>query len=184
MNRGLLFALLFFALALLLLHWPPQARRGSSGDAATAEIPAYAASQIVIRRFGDDGKPQLRLDASRVAHYRSNGRTLLDQPRFASSSPNQQWHGQAVEGELVGNHQLLLSKDVVITAQAAHNHPQTTVETATLDVDLANNRAVTADAVTIRNNQLTMRGTGLDADLNAERIVIQHQVRTIYDPPR
>ncbi|MBP7547567.1 MAG: LPS export ABC transporter periplasmic protein LptC [Corallincola sp.] len=184
MNRGLLFALLFFALALLLLHWPPQARRGSSGDAATAEIPAYAASQIVIRRFGDDGKPQLRLDASRVAHYRSNGRTLLDQPRFASSSPNQQWHGQAVEGELVGNHQLLLSKDVVITAQAAHNRPQTTVETATLDVDLANNRAVTADAVTIRNNQLTMRGTGLDADLNAERIVIQHQVRTIYDPPR
>lgn len=184
MNRGLLFALLFFALALLLLHWPPQGRRDSRSDATSAEIPAYAASQIVIRRFGEDGKPLLRLDAGRVAYFRSSGRTLLDQPRFASSSANQQWHGQAVEGELVGSDQLLLTKDVVITAQAAHNRPQTTVETASLDVDLANNRAVTDDTVTIRNNQLTMRGKGLDADLNAERIVIQHQVRTIYEPLR
>lgn len=186
MNRGLWFSLLFFTLAIALVWWPDSPTNNQEQRTSIArEHPDYAAENIVIRRYDSSGQSTMKLEAAQVAHYSDAALTTLTSPRFSrqsSASPN--WQGQAAHGVLKGKDQLSLSDDVVITAQSAHNQPPTTVETTFLAVDLATDQAATEAPVTIHHPQVTMTGVGLNADLKSERIVIENQVRAIYDAPR
>lgn len=183
MIRVLLFGLLFFALASALLWWPEKPQATSASNSEARVQPDYSATGISMRRFERNGSLALRLDASRVAHFRAAGITMLESPQLRHSpADGQLWQLQALRGVLSGRDQLSLNDEVVITGQGKAAHGLTRVETTSLQLDLASRRARTDAPVVVHNGRATLRGVGLEADLGSEHIVINDQVRAIYEP--
>ena len=97
------------------------------------------------------------------------------------AADGQQWQLQALRGVLTGRDRLSLNEQVVITGQGKAAHGLTRAETTSLQLDLANRHASTDAPVVVYNGRATLRGVGLDADLGSEYIVINDQVRAIYE---
>ncbi len=183
MSRGFFFSLLFFALASALLWWPEQKAAPNVGDSEAEPQSDYSATQISMRRFDSNGSLELRLDASRVAHFRAAALTMLDSPQLRhSASDGQQWQVQSLRGVLSGSDQLSLNEQVELTASGKNTQAPVRAETSSLQIDLASRQVHTDAPVVVYNGRATLNGVGLEADLGREHIVINDQVRAIYEP--
>ena len=170
--------LLVFAAALALWLW--RAPRGEApdnaagGDSRAAE-PGYVATGAELFDTGEDGQPQYRLRASRIAQPSPDADIELTEPRVDLQS-DMAWTLTAQRGVLPpATRQLSLTGDVLLRASRADATPLQ-LQTAALVIDLPAQQAQTHDPVVMAWGNNRLWATGLSADMKAGSLRLRSPV--------
>lgn len=162
-------------------------RNRSEGDGRKA---SSGRSDFVLHAFeltalDAAGKESFSMRAPKLQQTPGMRTIDLDTPLFfIPDKQGKHWKVRSNTGWVSeGNDEIRLRGDVVTTSPPGQPNP-VTMNTQQLNVFPETNRVTSADAVTIAQPGLTMRGRGMEADLSAKRFTLLSQVRTRYDATR
>ena len=170
--------LLVFAAALALWLW--RAPRGEAPDNATggdnrAAEPGYVATGAELFDTGEDGLPQYRLHASRIAQPGPEADIELTTPQFDYQG-EAAWILTAQRGVLPpGAQQISLEGDVMMRSARPDGTPLQ-LQTATLSIDVPARRAETHDPVVMAFGGNRLWAQGLSADMKAGSLRLRSPV--------
>ena len=167
--------LLVFAASLALLLW--RSPRDEGGDnaangAARSVEPGYVALGATLFDTGVDGNPLYRLTAKRIEQLNPLANIDLESPQFFYQGQTE-WSLTAQRGTLpaVAQH-ITLSGDVLAIARRPHSAPLR-IRTATLDIDMPNQRLDSSAAVAIDWGPNRLWAAGLHADMKADSLRLE-----------
>ena len=153
---------------------------------------ASGRSEYVLRDFeltalDRSGKESFTLRAPQLRETPGASTMELTTPLFLlpdSKQPGQYWNVRSQTGWVSEDrNEIRLRGDVVALGPKDAPRP-VTMRTEELNVFPDTNRATSAAGVSISQPGLTMRGRGLQADLDTRRFTLQSQARTQYVPSR
>ena len=170
--------LLVVAAALMLWLW--RAPRGetpesaASGDNRAAE-PGYVATGAGLFDTDNDGQPQYRLRASRIAQPGPDADIELTAPQFDYQGDSA-WTLTAQRGVLPPSaQQINLAGDVLMRTARPDGTPLQ-LQTATLAIDVPGRRAETHDPVAMAFGGNRLWAQGLSADMKAGSLRLRSPV--------
>ena len=145
------------------------------------DLVAYTVEQL---SFNKEGQKHILLKAEQVQQYLETDSNRIIKPDvvlFRDQQPA--WKTLADEGTSDNRGEaIFLSGNVFVEQQ---NNPRpATMETQTLTLSATQSRATTEDRVVIRQPGVFIEGTGLEADLNTNQLILKHQVTSIYEPEK
>lgn len=138
---------------------------------------------VVATMINKEGKPSLRMAASKMTHYISNDSTEITNPQltFYRDSPVP-WHLQANYARaLQGLSQLLLWDKVIIDHPGDLENEKTTFSTSTLTVFPQQQIAMTQDPVTLRQPNTEVHAVGMNADLASGNVMLLSKTEGKYN---
>lgn len=168
----------FVITSYLTLYWdsnPPASLLGSNDP---NQIDLYADQAYGIK-FDAEGKRAQTFRSPHVVRTQ-NGRTVLTTPILEMQARDgDQWNGVARQGILVGDNEVQLHGDVVIT------NPEQAIRLYTEQLTYFTDRqeVISDVAVRITKDDGTTRAIGARADLNRSRIELLQQVEGTYVQP-
>lgn len=147
-------------------------RETDTADANKApEQPAYYLKDAVITKTGEDGRPEIRLAASRIDQQRNDETIHLSSVRVDYlKAPDKQWFLSAQRGLIpADSHIIQFLGDVELRPSDA---PATTfLRTEEISIDSERNVAYTTSSpVSIRFGAYAMDVKRLEADLTTEKV--------------
>lgn len=185
MSRRITLILVLLFGAGLLLVWRPFSDDTDAGNTATKQAmrPDFTAYGLETRIFESDGLLAHKVRSDKMAHYNQIGLTELEQPIYTVFSEHgvALWEIGAEQGTFYDDQTLVLERHVEIRALEPDTRIQR-VLTEYLIVDLKNESMSTEHPVSIHGPRLLIRGNGMSADLNAERMELRRHVKTIFQP--
>ncbi len=145
--------------------------------------PDYVLRDYEITSLDKQGKESFTLHGPMLQRDPADKTLTLATPRF--QVPDRQgryWDVQAQRGFVpAGGEQLELTGDVIATSPA-NAPPPTRIATESLVLVLGEHLARTGAEVTITQPGLTMRGVGMQANLDRQHVSLLSQVRAHYAP--
>lgn len=184
MNPRLWLAILVLALAAAGTWWllrrvtPPSV----PPPASPTHVPDYTVTGATVTTLNQQGKPQAVMTAPRMVHHPDDDSVEVFDPRiryFVSGSPP--WHISADHALLPSGGRLVeLAGHVKMQHLGDNGGAPLNIETDKMNVNLNANIASTTDPVVITQGPSRMTGTGMQAYLNDNRLILQSQVRGAY----
>jgi len=184
--RHTLFAialLAFVAAATQWLVWLNE--RG--GDVDTFSGPPrsdYVLSDFELDVLNDDGALAFTVTAPRLAKHPHLDTLAIDTPRFRMfDGRRNEWLAHSRDGWVRDDaKELRLTGAVEATRTASATAGAVAIRSEQLTALLAENRITSETAVTIEQAGSILRGTGLRADLDTDRFLLEHKVSARYEP--
>ena len=187
------FSLVFGLLLLIsgfLLVWdsPPESfMRNQVGQIEENPSADSYMTSVVSRRFGSDGAEQYVLSSPKMDFFNDNSRLQLSDPQLLARPAQQESQNEtlikinAETGILTDNGKTIRLAGNVI---AVIDEPEGTTEltTANINYQPATHMASTAGRFKLRTPQVTLSGTGLEANLANEVFTIKSRVRAVHEP--
>ena len=171
--------LLVFAAALALWLWRSPREENADVTTSTAEHstePGFVATGAVLFDTDALGRPQYRLVANRVEQADPKADIQVSAPKFHYQGAAD-WILTAQHGTLPpAAHSASLVGDVSITLRRPNVAPLQ-ILTSTLDLDMILERADTSAPVTLNWGSNRISATGLHADMKADSLRLDSQVR-------
>lgn len=147
--------------------------------------PDYVLSDFTMVSLNQQGEEALTLSAPQLRRNPDTRAMDIDQPTFLfPDRNNRRWRATAKTAWVSAKgEEVKLRGDAVIDSPAGDAN-QGRITSPTLDVftEKGKERATTQDAVVITKPGTIIRGRGLDADFNQDRVVLHNEVRIQYDP--
>lgn len=143
----------------------------------------YVLEDFELVAYDERGASSFRLQAPRLEHVASTGQLRVQAPRIAMrDGRGQNWRGQAASAIVAPKgEELLLSGEVALERGEGEADPlRLTSETMTLFPE--SRRMESASWVTIEQPGSILRGRGLIADLDADRIQLLADVHATFQP--
>jgi lipopolysaccharide export system protein LptC len=163
--------------------WRRAAERpdGASGPAR----PDYVLETFELVSLDGDGREAFTLRAPRLHRQPGDGSYALETPRFLiPDDDGEHWTVDSAEGWVSPDNDLLRLTGGVRAEAAADGGRPLRMDTESMDV-FPDTRTATSDArVTVVQPGTTMRGTGLQANLDSKRIRLLSNVETRHVPTR
>ena len=165
---------LWWLMALLavvgIIAWlsPDRFTSSATDDAANAEgsSPGYVALDADLTETGLDGRPLYRLQATHIARAANSELISLTQPRLSyQPAPDTQWTLRADSGALQPDGQLLSFDGAIEASGGNADDPPITLRTASLAVNLQQQRADTDARVYLEQNRMQLNALGLHLNL-------------------
>ena len=177
--RGVLtLVLLVIAIA---AGWAIVRQRADLRATGQAEVrPDYVLHDFEIITLQKDGSEGFTLQAPKLARSPGNHEMNIDQPTFLFPDKNgDRWRSRSATGWVNGE-----GSEVRLRGNVILDNPQAAkpvrMETQALDVFPDANRATSDQEVTITQPGATIRGRGLEADLDSQRVTLKSEVRAQY----
>jgi len=169
----------FVIVSYLTLYWDtnPPASLLTSNDPNQVD---FYAEQTYGIKFDENGKHTQTFRSPRVTRYTMSGETVMTTPELQLlTRDGDRWNGVAHEGTLVGDNEVELRGNVVIT------NPDQAIQLKTEQLRyLTDRQEVTSDvAVIVHKGSDTTQAIGARADLNRNRIELLHRVEGNYVQP-
>lgn len=146
--------------------------------------PEMTAKNLRQLSYNKDGEKQYLLEAETMIQFGVTDENQMVQPKvlfFHNQAPS--WQTQAAKAvSTQQGSELLLTGNVLIRQQGVE--PPATLETATLTLYPDRYFATTKDKVIIRQSGVYIEATGMEADLNRNKLILQKNVTSIYEPEK
>ena len=170
-----------------LLIWdsPPQSfMRKQTGQVDEVPVADSYMTEISSLKFSRTGEQQFMLTSPRAEFFTKKSELTLNQPSIVSSSTNtenDQLSIKAKLGTLYGHGELVsLQKNVVAVKEAPEG--QTILNTDDLNYRPDSNTANNSGAFKLHTPEVTLTGSGLNANFTNEVFIINSKVRAIHEP--
>jgi lipopolysaccharide export system protein LptC len=166
-------AVLLLATLAGVSYWYSQVSRVDGlAHPVSREGPDFVVKGVTLTQFDARGHATNKLFAEELAHYASDDRAELTQPRLVSLQPGQpQLESRAQRALVEGSgERILLTGDVVITRAPVEDSPSMRLETQKLQVLPDLERYSTDAPVEIEHGESVVRSVGMDYD-NISRVV-------------
>lgn len=187
MSRRITVILILLFGAGLLLVWRPFSGDTDGDGTAAKQLmrPDFTAYGLETRIFESDGLLAHKIQSQKMSHYNQIGLTELEQPIYTVFSEQGEalWKVSAAQGTFYDDQTLVLERAVEIHALEPDT-PIKEVLTEYLIIDLKKETMSTEHPVTMHGPRLLIRGDGMSADLNAERMELKRHVKTIFQPAK
>lgn len=186
MTRRQLIAALLLAVVSGGLLWLRSAgdREVTGAPPADGHVPDYYLETFTLTAMTPSGRPDHRLDATRMEHFPDDETSELERPHMVFYRPaGPAWHVDAERGWVGpdGDTVRLLGR-VDITRDGASGHTPMHIETRDLDVHLEREYAETDAAVTARSPNTVTHAVGMRAELSRSWLELRSQVKTVHEP--
>ena len=150
----------------------------ASGEAEAR--PDYILHDFQIITLQKDGTEGFTLLAPKLARTPGNHEMNIDRPTFLFPDKNgERWRSRSATGWVSGD-----SKEVRLRGNVILDNPEGAkkmrVQTEALNVFPDANRATSDQQVTITQPGATIRGRGLEAQLDTQRVTLKSEVRARY----
>ncbi|MBV1960652.1 MAG: LPS export ABC transporter periplasmic protein LptC [Immundisolibacteraceae bacterium] len=173
---GLLFA--------VLLSWwlLQEANQPINGSEEIAHRPDFWATQYGSKNLDSAGLPSYELHSTKLLHFRDDGSSEFDQPRYVRHRPqkgpvtiisNTGWSNEA-------GSELVLVGDVLITSEGNEPADRVTAEMDELLIYPKEDFAETRSPVTIINQSGTTTGVGMHVNSRTGVLILLSNVRGRY----
>lgn len=162
------------------LSYQPQPRTA----AHSSLLPDAFMEQVSAVIMDKQGKPNLKIVSPKMVHYAANDTTQLIKPELTiyRKSPKP-WYITANYAKATqGVDNISFRENVTIHHAADENNPATLIKTPTLTVHPNKRTAETNDLITLIQPNLTVKATGMYADMNSGDIKFISQARGEYVP--
>lgn len=182
--RGILTLVLL--VAALLSGWAAWWQRDTVKATETVSTrPSYLLRDFELVALDGQGKESFTLRAPELAQSPADKTMSLRTPTFLlPDKSGARWQVTSRTGWVAAdNSEVRLRGDVIAVSPPTADRP-TTMKTEELNVFPDKNEATSAVLVTVSAPGSTMRGTGLQADLENQRIQLLSKVSTRYEPKR
>lgn len=143
----------------------------------------YTLRDYQLTSYDEAGKRRFIVESPRLVKHPELDTFDIDTPAFRFwDGHDSAWTAHAQRGWVRADAKALrLDGAVELDRPAADGVTPLTLRTEQLEALLDENRLRSPLAVTVTQPGSILRGTGLDADLDAERYVLEHQVTATYD---
>ncbi len=172
--------LVLLALA-IAAGWAILRQRASLLPTGEAEArPDYILHDFEIITLDKQGAEGFTLQAPRLARTPGNHEMNIEKPTFLfPDKDGTRWRSRSATGWVNGEgNEVHLRGDVIL--DNPEGGKQMRVETAALNVYPDANRATSDQQVTITQPGATIRGRGLEARLDTQRVTLKSEVRATY----
>lgn len=180
MLRGLL-TLAFVALALAALSWSLRGlEETNTAETKTGPEPRYTAKQVQWTHLDAQGAAVFHLSADTVEYYDDRSATMsaVVMDRFhAGQSP---WRLTAPQGTIPAQQSRVLLQNPVNAVGTLLNGDTVTINTLSLWADSSRNELYTDAGVQVNGPGWQATGTGLRADLAADKVALLHNTKVNY----
>lgn len=176
--RGVLTLILL--VVAVLAGWAIIRQRASLQATGEAEArPDYILHDFEIITLQKDGSEGFTLQAPKLARTPGNHEMDIDQPTFLfPDKSGNRWRSRSATGWVNGEgSEIRLRGNVVLDNPGGK---RMTVQTEALNVYPDANRATSDQQVTITQPGATIRGRGLEAQLDTQRVTLKSEVRARY----
>lgn len=170
-----------------LLIWdsPPQSfMRKQTGQVDEVPVADSYMTEISSFKFSRTGEQQFILTSPRAEFFTKNSELILSQPNIVSSgtnSNNNQVSLKAYLGTLYNHGELVsLQENVVAVKEAPEG--QTILNTEDLIYRPGSNTANNSGPFKLHTPEVTLTGSGLNANFTSEIFIINSKVRAIHEP--
>lgn len=141
--------------------------------------------EVVTATFMDkQGKPSIKIETPKMVHYIENDASHLTDPQLTiyRKSP-QPWFITSKFAKARGGIELLdFWEDVTIHHAADLANPATVIKTPKLTVHPNAQTAETSELITLIQPNITVKATGMFADMNVGSIKLLSEARGEYAP--
>ncbi|MBS0218814.1 MAG: LPS export ABC transporter periplasmic protein LptC [Proteobacteria bacterium] len=174
------------AVAAMLAAWAIWNENNHLKTRGPAEYrPDYVLTDFTMVSLDERGKEALTVSAPQLRRNPDTQAMDLDTPTFLfPDRNNRRWRATSKTAWVSAKgEQVKLRGDAVIDSPTG-DADQGRISSPTLDVftEKGKERATTQDAVVITKPGTIIRGRGLDADFNQDRVVLHNEVRIQYAP--
>ena len=156
-------------------------RANLSATGAAQARPDYILHDFEIITLQKDGTEGFTLQAPKLARTPGNHEMNIDQPTFLfPDKSGNRWRSRSATGWVNGE-----GSEVRLRGNVVLDNPggkRMTVQTEALNVYPDANRATSDQQVTITQPGATIRGRGLEAQLDTQRVILKSEVRASYAP--
>jgi lipopolysaccharide export system protein LptC len=144
----------------------------------------YTLRDYQLTSYDEQGRRRFTVESPRLVKHPELDTFDIDTPSFRLWDGRQRgWTARSQRGWVRADAKALrLSGAVAVDRVAAAGVEPLALRTDSLDALLDSNHLRAPGAVTITQPGSILRGTGLEADLDAERYVLEQQVTAQYDP--
>lgn len=179
--RGALTVMLL--LIAIAAGWAILHERKSLRPTGQAEArPDYILHDFEIISLGKDGREGFTLQAPKLARTPGKNEINIDLPVFLFPDKNgERWRSRSATGWVNGE-----GNEVHLRGNVILDNPEGAkairVETEALNVYTETNRATSDQLVTVTQPGATIRGRGLEAQLDSQHVTLKSEVRATYAP--
>lgn len=147
-------------------------------------LPDAFMEEVVSIIMDKQGKPKLMIVTPKMVHFADHDTTHLTTPQLTiyRKSPKPWYITSKYAKATQGIEHLNFWDDVIIHHPADEANPATLIKTATLTVYPNKQTAETEDVITLIQPHLTIKATGMQADMNIGNIKLLSQSRGTYAP--
>jgi LPS export ABC transporter protein LptC len=174
------------AMALYLaLYWDSNPATSLLTKRDPDRVDLYA-DQVHVTKYDAAGKLVQQLWATSMHRFPERGNTQLSAPKLQSAGKDalgkdgELWNTTAATGTLIGDEEVQLNQNVVVTDQAKTIR----LDTEALHYFPDRQQASTDVAVKLSRFDDVTTAVGMRVDLNRRRIELLHQVQSIYVQPQ
>lgn len=182
--RNVLFSLALLAV-ILLAAWTTLSYHSHHTQSSTTALLPDAYMEVVTAVILDkQGKPSMKIETPKMVHYIENDTSHLTNPQLTMyrKSP-QPWFVTSNFAKAVGGIEHLdFWDDVTIHHAADLASPATVIKTLKLTVYPNAQTAETNEQITMTQPNITVKATGMFADLNTGDIKLLSEARGEYAP--
>ncbi|PJK11175.1 LPS export ABC transporter periplasmic protein LptC [Lysobacteraceae bacterium NML120232] len=179
--RAILVVLLLTASIIIGIAIQKQQEKSHAGEASDYR-PDYTLHQFQLTSLKKDGSEAFTLIAPKLERNPESRELNIATPRFHfPDSKQRRWRAQSQTAWVnAEGSEVRLNQDVLLDAPEGESKLR--LETSSLDVLLEENIAKTDAAVLITQPGTIIRGRGLEAQLDANRVTLKSEVRSRYVP--
>jgi lipopolysaccharide export system protein LptC len=171
-------------LTLIALMDRPGTDSETTPGVPSEEQPDYWITDAVIDRFDGQGQAIGRLEADRLTHFPSDGRSeLLQVEAIRRLSPTMNWWMRADSGLVSGDRSRVRLRGDARLERRELDAPTAILHSESLTFFPDRDRVETEAAVLLRRGPSRTTGVGMNADLAADQLQIQNEVRTVHVAP-
>jgi lipopolysaccharide export system protein LptC len=152
--------------------------------AQTSMLPDAIMEGVNAVIMDKQGKPSMKIVTPRMVHYTDNDTSHLTSPRLTiyRKSPKPWIITADYALASKGVEDILFKKNVTIHHPADMNNPSTLIKTPSLIVHPNAQTAETNELITLIQPSMTVKATGMYADMNSGDIKLLSQARGEYVP--
>ncbi len=172
------------AVGWLALHTEQNGPAAAGMAMISAQNPGYSARDATLVETGADGLPMYTLHAAEIRQQPASQIALLDRVEMQfRDAAGRLWQGRADEARVVDQAaEIDLSGTVTLTGLLPGTGELARISTDQLSVDTRTDVVTTRDPVTLEWDGQQVRARGLVAQLRAQRIQLESNVRGRYVP--
>jgi lipopolysaccharide export system protein LptC len=183
-NHTLISVILIAVVFLVALSFFSPFRHHTKTTIEAPALPDAYMEDVVALILDKQGKPKMKIAAPKMVYYSNDDQTHLTSPQLTiyRKSP-QPWYVTAKSAIATqGTEYVHFQEDVMIQHAADSSNPATIIKTATLLVRPNTQLAETNDPIILIQPNVTIKGTGMRADMNNGDIKLLSEARGEYVP--
>lgn len=150
----------------------------------TASLPDAIMEDVTALIMDKQGKPTMKVITPKLIHFTADDTTHFTTPQliFYRKSPKPWYVTSKYARATQGIENVHFSNDVIVHHAADDRNPATLIKTTQLTVHPNQQTAETDEFITLIQPNITVKATGMFADMNTGDIKLLSQARGEYEP--